>query len=55
MRDFKDLVVWQKAHRLTLDVYRHEDLSNGGTVRPHRADSEIGCIGPDEHRRGVWA
>ena len=22
MRDFRDLVVWQKAHRLTLDVYR---------------------------------
>ena len=22
MRDFRDLVVWQKGHRLTLDVYR---------------------------------
>ena len=22
MRDFRDLQVWQKAHRLTLDVYR---------------------------------
>ena len=22
MRDFKDPVVWQKAHRLTLAVYR---------------------------------
>ena len=22
MRDFRDLVVWQKAHRLTLEVYR---------------------------------
>ncbi len=22
MRDFMDLLVWQKAHRLTLDVYR---------------------------------
>ena len=22
MRDFKDLVVWEKAHRLTLQVYR---------------------------------
>ena len=22
MRDFRDLLVWQKAHRLTLDVYR---------------------------------
>ena len=23
MRDFKQLKVWQKAHRLVLDVYRH--------------------------------
>ena len=22
MRDFRDLLVWRKAHRLTLDVYR---------------------------------
>ena len=22
MRDFRELLVWQKAHRLTLDVYR---------------------------------
>ena len=23
MRDFKDLKVWQKAHRLVIEVYRH--------------------------------
>ncbi len=23
MRDFKQLKVWQKAHRLVLDIYRH--------------------------------
>lgn len=23
MRDFKELKVWQKAHRLVLDIYRH--------------------------------
>ncbi len=23
MRDFGELQVWQKAHRLVLDVYRH--------------------------------
>lgn len=22
MKDFRDLIVWQKSHRLTLDVYR---------------------------------
>jgi four helix bundle protein len=23
MRNYKDLVVWEKAHRLTLDVYKN--------------------------------
>ncbi len=32
MRDFKSLEVWEKAHRLTLDVYR----ATGGFPREER-------------------
>ena len=46
MKDFRDLQVWQKAHALTLDVYREtrgfpsEELY-GLTSQLHRACSSI--------------
>lgn len=27
MQDFRNLVVWQKAHALTLAIYRHNRIS----------------------------
>ena len=48
MRDFRELKVWEKAHRLTLDVYRatrefpREELY-GLTSQIRRASSSIGA------------
>ena len=48
MRDFKKLVVWQKAHQLTLEVYRvtasyPRDEVFGLTSQLRRASSSIGA------------
>ena len=48
MKDFRDLVVWEKAHRLTLQVYRstaqfpHADLY-GLTSQIRRSSASIGA------------
>jgi four helix bundle protein len=48
MRDFRNLKVWEKAHRLTIDVYRltrtfpKEELY-GLTSQARRASASIAC------------
>ncbi|MBI1875623.1 MAG: four helix bundle protein [Acidobacteria bacterium] len=46
MKDFRDLQVWQKAHQLTLAVYRHtasfpRDERYGLTTQLRRSSSSI--------------
>ncbi|MCK5545095.1 MAG: four helix bundle protein, partial [Desulfobulbaceae bacterium] len=46
MRDFRDLKVWEKAHRLTLEVYRitknfPSDERFGLTVQLRRATASV--------------
>ncbi len=48
MRDFKNLAVWQKAHQLTLDMYRvtstfPRDEIFGITSQIRRASASIGA------------
>lgn len=48
MRDFKNLSVWQKSHRLTLEVYRlsqvfPRDEVFGLTSQIRRASSSVGA------------
>ncbi len=60
MKDFKDLKVWSKAHRSTIDVYKatrqfpREELF-GITSQMRRASSSIGANiaeGPDANLMG---
>ncbi|MCL0042608.1 four helix bundle protein [Thermodesulfovibrionales bacterium] len=49
MRDFKELKVWERAHQLTLKVYRitknfPSDERFGLTVQLHRGDYLIICF-----------
>jgi len=32
VKDFGDLRVWERAHKLTLEIYRHQKLSARGTL-----------------------
>jgi four helix bundle protein len=48
MEDFKKLIVWTKAHRFTLDVYKHtrtfpKEETYGLTSQLRRASASIGA------------
>jgi four helix bundle protein len=44
MADFKQLMVWQKAHRATLEIYRcHGQISGNGVVSVNFADASL-CV-----------
>ena len=48
MRNYRDLLVWEKAHRLTLDIYKNtkvfpQDERFGLTSQVRRSASSIGA------------
>jgi hypothetical protein len=45
MRDCRDLQVWEKAHKLTLAIYRGtQRLSIRGTIWVDQSDLPLGCL-----------
>ena len=51
MQDFKNLQVWQKAHRLVLDTYaKSAHFPREEQVGPDVADSACGGFDRREHR-----
>ena len=53
MRDFKQLKVWQKAHRLALEIYRHTqsfpaEERFGLTIQLRRAAASVPSTSPKE-------
>ena len=56
MEDFKDLRVWEKAHELTLDVYKTAArLSERRNVWINQSASPSYDFDRREHRRGMWS
>jgi hypothetical protein len=46
MKDFKELIVWRKAHAITLAIYfRHSGFPEGGTIRAYKPTPA--CFGID--------
>ena len=53
MGDYRNLRVWERAHRLTLEVYEGDEHLPEGRALPADEPAAPGCrIGPGEHRRG---
>jgi len=49
MKDFRDLKVWEKSHKLTLEIY----AVTAGTVRSDEPDSSMQRFDRGEHCRGM--
>lgn len=54
MRDFKELKVWQKAHRLVLDIYaQSRAFPRRRALRAHCPPPQVGALDPLERGRGM--
>jgi 23S rRNA-intervening sequence protein len=53
MRDFREIKVWAKAHRLTLEVYRVTATFPGEEIYG-QSTKEIGSLDPSQYCRRLW-
>jgi hypothetical protein len=54
MKDFRDLRVWDEAHRLTLKIYRATSrFPAGRTVWAHQSDASVHCVDRCQHRQNA--
>ena len=56
VKDFEDLVVWQKAHAMVLEIYRvTESFPRAELFTPDQPGSAVCCLDPDQHSRRAGA
>ena len=55
MKDFRDLKVWERAHQLTLRVYKvSAHFPREGAIWLNQPDAWLQYVDGSEHRRGMW-
>lgn len=54
MKDFHTLKVWEKAHTLTLAIYKSTELFPKQEMYGLTSQIQRGGFDPNQYRRGVW-
>ena len=54
MKDFRSLMVWEKAHKLTLKIYQITELFQTRTIWGYRSNSTGGSFDPNQYFRRLW-